>query len=59
MAEANDGTVRIRASEWPSFLYDDDATFDPEDEEVGLFKGYLLLQVSPSSFSTFIYKHTF
>jgi hypothetical protein len=59
MAKVNDGTVQICASEWPSFLYSDDAPFDPEDEEVGLFRGYLLLRVSLSSSSTFIYKHTF
>ena len=46
MARVSDGSVRIRASEWPSFLYDHNTAFDPEDEEKGLLKGYVLLRVS-------------
>ncbi|SJL13965.1 uncharacterized protein ARMOST_17417 [Armillaria ostoyae] len=38
------GKVKVIASEWPSFLYDQDL-YDPEDEEIGLLKGYLLLRV--------------
>ena len=46
MARVSDGSVQIRASEWPAFLYDHNSAFDPEDEEKGLLKGYLLLRVS-------------
>ncbi|KAK0488043.1 hypothetical protein EDD18DRAFT_1081952 [Armillaria luteobubalina] len=38
------GKVKVTASEWPSFLYDQDL-YDPMDDEVGLMKGYLLLHV--------------
>ncbi|KAK0463159.1 uncharacterized protein EV420DRAFT_1639258 [Desarmillaria tabescens] len=38
------GKVKVTASEWPSFLYDQ-ALYDPEDEEKRLMRGFLLLHV--------------
>lgn len=38
------GKVKVIASEWPSFLYDQDL-YNPEDKEIGFLKGYLLLRV--------------
>ena len=51
MEKVNNGTIRIRASEWPSFLYDNSVEYDPNNEEDGLFKGYLLLRVRLFTFS--------
>jgi hypothetical protein len=59
MARVSDGSVQIRASEWPSFLYDHNAVFDLNNEEKGLLKGYLLLRVGPFFFEFKFYKHTF
>ncbi|KAH9984125.1 hypothetical protein BJV77DRAFT_216914 [Russula vinacea] len=55
MTKVNDGTIRIRAAEWPAFLYDQKTEYDPENEEKGLLKGYVLVRAfrhiftSPSS----------
>ncbi|KAK0438852.1 uncharacterized protein EV420DRAFT_1651270 [Desarmillaria tabescens] len=38
------GKVKVMASEWPSFLYDQ-TLYDPLDNEAGFMKGYLLLRV--------------
>jgi hypothetical protein len=48
MAKVNDGSLRIRASEWPFFLYYLKTRYDPDDEEKGLLRGYILLRVCPS-----------
>lgn len=47
------GKVKVTASEWPSFFYDQ-ALYNPKDEEAGLLKGYLLLQVRAMSFLCFM-----
>ena len=52
MSKALDGTIRIRASEWPSFLYASTTSYDPDNEEEGLLRGYLLLRVR---FLTFLW----
>ena len=57
MSKVEEGTIRIRASQWPAFLYDH-TLFDPDNEESGLFKGYLLLRVRFSNFFN-IHKLTF
>jgi hypothetical protein len=45
MAKVNDGTIRIRAAEWPAFLYDQKIKYNPEYEDTGLFRGYVLVRV--------------
>lgn len=42
-AESN---LRATADEFPRFMYPDNQEYDAEDEEAGLFKGRLLLNVS-------------
>ena len=54
MSKANDGTIMIRASEWPSFLYESISSYDSDNEEGGLFRGYLLLRVR---FLAFLQQH--
>jgi len=53
MAHVQDGKMKIWTKHWPSFLYDE-GDYDRDNQERGLFKGYLLLQVHLSStmFST-------
>ncbi|KAJ3803916.1 hypothetical protein F5876DRAFT_84129 [Lentinula aff. lateritia] len=46
------GRVRIKASEWPAFLYDQDLA-DVNDIEKGLFTGGTLFSVSQSSYPFF------
>ncbi|KAK0186020.1 hypothetical protein F5146DRAFT_1005155 [Armillaria mellea] len=42
--DLTNGRVKVTASEWPSFVYDQDL-YDPQDVEAGCMKGYLLLHV--------------
>src|SRR5882762_9577348 len=43
----NDGQIEIWASEWPWFMYDNADPLDPEEEDKGLCRGYILVRVSP------------
>jgi hypothetical protein len=45
MTMVNDGQIAIKASKWPSFMYDEDE-YDEERAERGLCKGYFLVRVS-------------
>ncbi|KAK0438868.1 uncharacterized protein EV420DRAFT_1486520 [Desarmillaria tabescens] len=40
----SDSQIEVNTSYWPSFMYDQ-AMWTPEDEEIGLTRGYLLLRV--------------
>jgi hypothetical protein len=42
----NDGTIKIRAGDWPWFLYDNSEELDLDEQEKGLCQGYILLRVS-------------
>ena len=44
MAHVQDGKMKIQMKHWPFFLYDE-GDYDRDNWEIGLFKGYLLLQV--------------
>jgi len=44
--QLKDGTVKIFTGDWPTFLYDEDIEYDPEEKDKGLLRGYLLLRVS-------------
>ena len=45
MTKVNDGQIKIKASRWPSFMYDEDA-YDKKRAEKGLCRGYFLVRVS-------------
>jgi hypothetical protein len=45
MTRVNDGRIEIKASKWPSFMYDEDE-YNEKWPEKGLFKGYFLVYVS-------------
>jgi hypothetical protein len=44
MTKANDGKINIKASTWPSFMYDE-AQFDEDRVGKGLCRGYFLVRV--------------
>jgi len=39
------GMIRLRASQWPSFLYPHNAVFNSSDRAKGLFRGHVFLRV--------------
>lgn len=45
MAKVNDNEIQILATDFPSFLYDENIPYDPEYEMSGLFRGYYALRV--------------
>jgi len=40
-----DGTIQITDEDFPSFLYESDTAYDEENEDIGLFRGFLLVRV--------------
>jgi len=44
--EIEHGVQQISESEWPAFLYPQGTNPDVEDDQAGLFRGYLLPRVS-------------
>jgi len=44
-----DGTIKIVAEDWPSFLYEQDL-YDPNEIDKGLLRGYFLLRVCVFTF---------
>jgi len=45
MDRVKDGTVQITDEDFPSFLYDTETAYDEENEDIGLFRGFLLVRV--------------
>ena len=45
MDRVEDGTVQITDEDFPSFLYDIETAYDEENEDIGLFHGFLLVRV--------------
>lgn len=45
------GTIKIRARDFPSFLYPADAKFDGENIDVGLFRGHYFIRVGSLALS--------
>jgi len=45
MDRVEDGSVLLTANEFPSFLYETGTIYDEKNEEVGLFRGFLLVRV--------------
>ena len=45
MERVQDGTIEIRHEDWPTFLYASDTVYDPDNHELNLFRGYLVIRV--------------
>ncbi len=45
MDRVEDGTVQITDEDFPSFLYEIETAYDEENEDIGLFRGFLLIRV--------------
>ncbi len=41
-----DGSIRITADDFPSFVYESGTVYDEDNKNVGLFRGYLLVWAS-------------
>ena len=55
MEKVNDGAIKIRASKWPTFLYDHEVPYDPDNKDNGLCRGFVLVRVSPRSLRLFTF----
>ena len=51
--DTNDPNFQLVAEEWPTYLYDEEAGWNIEKPENGLFRGHVLIRVGvmPSSHS--------
>jgi len=45
MDRIEDKKIRITDEDFPAFLYESGTVYDEENEDVGLFRGYVLLRV--------------
>jgi len=45
MDRVEDGSIQITEEFFPSFLYETDTLHDKDNEDLGLFRGYLLVRV--------------
>ena len=45
MFDINDPNFQLVAEEWPTFLYDEQAGWNAEKAENGLFRGHILARV--------------
>jgi hypothetical protein len=45
MDRVEDGSIQITDEDFPSFLYESDTFYDEGNEDIGLFRGYLLVRV--------------
>ena len=45
MGRVEDGSVLLTANEFPSFLYETGTRYDENKEDLGLFRGFLLVRV--------------
>ena len=45
MDRVEDGSIQITEEFFPSFLYETDTLYDKDNEDLGLFRGYLLVRV--------------
>jgi hypothetical protein len=46
MEQVQDGKIKIRAGNYPTFLYDETMEYDLDEINKGLFQGHFLLRVS-------------
>jgi hypothetical protein len=54
MSKARSSQIKIRATEFPSFLYADASKFDKDKPYRGLLRGPILVRVRFWSFSMFL-----
>ena len=47
MFDNNDPNFQLVAEEWPTFLYNEEAGWNAEKAENGLFRGHVLIRVGP------------
>ena len=45
MDRVKDGSIQITDKDLPSFLYESETAYDEENEDMGLFRGFLLVRV--------------
>jgi hypothetical protein len=45
MDRVEDGSIKITDEDFPSFLYESETYYDADNEDIGLFRGYLLVRV--------------
>ena len=45
MDRVEDALLQRTADDFPSFLYEDGTTYDEDNEDTGLFRGFLLVRV--------------
>src|ERR671928_1677970 len=45
MDRVGDGSIKITDEDLPSFLYESGTAYDRENEDIGLFRGFLLVRV--------------
>ena len=45
MDRVEDGSIQITDEDFPSFLYENETLYDEDNEDIGLFRGYLLVRV--------------
>jgi len=45
MDRVKDGSIQITDEDLPSFLYESETAYDEENEDMGLFRGFLLVRV--------------
>jgi hypothetical protein len=45
MDRVEDGSVLLTANEFPSFLYETGTQYNENNEDLGLFRGFLLIRV--------------
>lgn len=45
MDRVRDGSIQITDEDLPSFLYESETAYDEENEDMGLFRGFLLVRV--------------
>jgi hypothetical protein len=46
MEQVQDGKIKIKASHYPTFMYDEDTEYDPLEIDKGLCRGHFLIRVS-------------
>jgi hypothetical protein len=51
MDRVEDGSIQITDEDFPSFVYESGTPYDEDNEDIGLFRGYLLVRVYRSIFT--------
>jgi hypothetical protein len=51
MDRVEDGSIQITDEDFPSFVYESETLYDEDNEDIGLFRGYLLVRVYRSIFT--------